>query len=337
MRIRKYLIRFREIIKFIVTLFIAPLAITLIAEAILQRAKNEPIPFWQLTITIISILFFGILLIGGYTKFFDNIIIALANKSRSKKFRNPKILILDGRIEDANEISPEPAITDYLPHDWKRALQEPPSLLDVIVGPFDLINDSRTYQVVVNPFGEAYPEEDTYSYKSFEKICDYVFSGGIFVNVAGIPFWYCHDPRDPQYIGRRVTAGPIRKEFTGEQTIVIQLPLFQSLFPQLRELSENLIVETSQSNDEQKLFGDLVNAGGDSRAKMFRAYRPGTSGAIPLLRSENPSRWLIVSLKYGDGYFILAGFDLRGDGHSSFAKVVTGIKSWINFEARGKK
>ena len=107
---------------------------------------------------------------------------------------------------------------------------EPPCPLEVNVGPLEFIHDSRAYQVVVNPFGETYPEEDTYTYKSFETICDYVFSGGIYVNVAGIPFWYCHDPRDPEYIGKRITAGTLRKEL-GDEPRVIQRPLFRGLFP----------------------------------------------------------------------------------------------------------
>lgn len=337
MRVRKYLLRFRNIVKFILTHFVAPLSITLIAQGILQLVKAQLIPTWQIVITIISTLLFVGLLIGGYTNLFDNIVITMVNKNRSKLFRNPIILILDGRIEEANEVSPDPAITNNLILDWERALTEIPSSLNVDVGPLELISDSRAYQVIVNPFGEAYPEEDPYTYQSFEKICDFVFSGGIYVNVAGIPFWYCHDPRDPQFIGRRVTAGPIRKEFMGDKAAIIQHPLFSTLFPQLRELSENLVVETTQSSDERRMFGDLVNAGGDSRAKMFRAYQPGTSGMVPLLRSENPNSWLIASLKYGDGFFLLAGFDLRGEGHSSFDKVIMAIKGWVEFEARGRK
>jgi hypothetical protein len=337
MRTRKYLLQFRKNIRFVLTLFIAPLSITLLAEMILQLVKAQSIPVWQTVITFIFALLFALLLIGGYSKLFDNTIISSAKKKRSKLFKNPKVLVLDGRIEDTNEVAPEPAITNNQPTDWKRALTEPPSSHNVDIGPIELIRKSQIYQVVVNPFGEAYPEEDIYTYQTFEKICDYVFSGGVFVNVAGIPFWYCHDPRDPQFIGKRVIAGQIRRDFIRDETTIIQNRLLISLFPQLRDLSENVIVETTQSSEERRIFGDLTNAGGDSKAKMFRAYRPGTSGAIPLLRSENPDHWLIISMKYGDGFFLLAGFDLRGEGHSSFSKVVMAIKSWIEFEARGRK
>ncbi|MEW5829763.1 MAG: hypothetical protein AB1846_12795 [Chloroflexota bacterium] len=135
MRIRKYLTRYHKIVKFVLTLFIAPFSITLIAEALLQLVKNEMVPFWQQAVTIISTLLFGILLFGGYTNLFDKIVIAIANKNRSRQFQKPKILVLDGRIEEGNEIAPEPAITNYLPPDWEQALLEPPFPLEVNVGP----------------------------------------------------------------------------------------------------------------------------------------------------------------------------------------------------------
>lgn len=49
------------------------------------------------------------------------------------------------------------------------------------------------YSVILNPYGETYPEEDLFHLKTLTEIRRYINQGGIFVNVAGIPFYYGYD------------------------------------------------------------------------------------------------------------------------------------------------
>ena len=50
------------------------------------------------------------------------------------------------------------------------------------------INDS--YSVILNPFGETYPEYDLKGRQVYNIICNYIRNGGVFINTAGFPFFY---------------------------------------------------------------------------------------------------------------------------------------------------
>lgn len=54
------------------------------------------------------------------------------------------------------------------------------------------INNS-IFSVVVNPFGESYPESGNAEGMSFRTIASYIRDGGIFVNSGGQPFTYSWD------------------------------------------------------------------------------------------------------------------------------------------------
>lgn len=49
------------------------------------------------------------------------------------------------------------------------------------------------YNIVLNPYGGSYPESDVTILRSLDNIFWYVRKGGIFVNIADIPFYYAYD------------------------------------------------------------------------------------------------------------------------------------------------
>jgi hypothetical protein len=52
---------------------------------------------------------------------------------------------------------------------------------------------SSRYAVIVNPYGEGYPEQDAVTLRTFSSIEDYVYNGGIFVSIGGYPFYWALD------------------------------------------------------------------------------------------------------------------------------------------------
>ncbi len=48
--------------------------------------------------------------------------------------------------------------------------------------------------MIVNPLGESYPEEDIANMATFRRIKGYIESGGVFVNINGLAFWYMWNP-----------------------------------------------------------------------------------------------------------------------------------------------
>lgn len=51
------------------------------------------------------------------------------------------------------------------------------------------------YSLIINPYGSVYPEDDVQNLTVMKSVLHYVDHGGIFVNVADIPFFYPYDPR----------------------------------------------------------------------------------------------------------------------------------------------
>ena len=182
MKIKASILRFRESVKFALTLFVAPLTIALIADIIIQTAKRANVPLWQWLITGILVLVFALLLLAGYTNKFNRLAVSLESKLRARRFAKPSVLVLDGKLGEGHEIPPKPQITDYLPMDWARVLAEQAPGWIIELGPVEKL---QAHQIIINPFGETYPEQDPYNYTTFSQICRYVENGGVFVNVSG--------------------------------------------------------------------------------------------------------------------------------------------------------
>lgn len=181
----------------------------------------------------------------------------------------------------------------------------------------------------MNAFGEVYPESDFISSSSVTEIRNYVWSGGVYVNVAGIPFWYRYDPSS----GTRETAGRIEKLFEGEP---IWKSLFYDLFPNLTPSTEPEIVECIQSDEDINRFGDIANAGGMQRVGRFRSYPLQPAQLLPILRDSEQQHCIIGSFLYGQGCYLFAGVFINRD-NLSFEKVLAAIKGWASYEARNRK
>lgn len=51
------------------------------------------------------------------------------------------------------------------------------------------------YSAILNPYGSAYPEVNIKDLPVLHTILNYVLHGGLFVNVADIPFYWAYDPQ----------------------------------------------------------------------------------------------------------------------------------------------
>lgn len=80
----------------------------------------------------------------------------------------------------------------FNPEDWKRILEENFNE-NYTIKSIGVSEISNKYVAILNPYGEGYPEEDFLYNTSFRRIREYVRNGGIFVNIAGLAFWYACD------------------------------------------------------------------------------------------------------------------------------------------------
>ncbi|QXJ27147.1 Beta-galactosidase/Glycosyltransferase [Saccharolobus shibatae B12] len=51
------------------------------------------------------------------------------------------------------------------------------------------------FEIIINPYGGSYPEEDPINLSSLNKILEYIENGGIFVNISDVPFFWQVNPK----------------------------------------------------------------------------------------------------------------------------------------------
>src|SRR5690606_23086965 len=82
------------------------------------------------------------------------------------------------------------------------------------------ISSCNYYPIVINPYGGSYPEEDFESFASLDSIFEYVKNGGIFINIADIPFYYAHSGSHHRNIDTTPFAGSFRNDHSFFDTLV---------------------------------------------------------------------------------------------------------------------
>jgi hypothetical protein len=314
----------RRITKRWLSLVVAPGAISLLAIIITNAATTQANPPWLWILTLIVMLVAATLYLIGYSSLLEGILERLSAAVRARQYRNPKVLIIDGTLfSDPGQIPPTPAHTDRTPTDWRSAFV---SLgWKANIGPVTSIEAGNLPEFLLNPFGEVYPEEDFVSSKTINQIRNYVWNGGVYINVAGIPFWYRYDP----WSGKRETAGRVEGVFKGQAA---WRSLFYDYFPNLTPEGEPHRVEASQSGEEISRFGDIAHAGSDITVGRFRAYPLNPPQLIPILRNESDSQCIVGVHLYGKGAFIFFGVFIQGT-NNSFEKVVASVEGWAKYES----
>lgn len=204
------------------------------------------------------------------------------------------------------------------------------------------------YAVIVNPFGEVYPEKEVKSRFVFNHLKNYVEDGGVLVNVAGFPFFYAWNvltgAEEPIVDEKMLVPESIRTE--GGQFYVERFRMLLNFVGSLswRELG---IITTSdtpkvsgvkerevyQTTEDKKIGGDLVTVGGQNKVYEFRAVRKdATKDAVPLLRAKREDFgevYPIASIRRGFGYMIVCGMHTKSV--SEFEKIVTAIDNFCGW------
>lgn len=112
---------------------------------------------------------------------------------RQRWINTLKIGILNDVDWDLNNAE-IPVSTDINPCSWKETIESiaENKKLDVEVKYVSVNSDLEPFALILNPYGSAYPETHLGSSATLEKILDYVRNGGLFMNVADIPFYFAY-------------------------------------------------------------------------------------------------------------------------------------------------
>lgn len=259
------------------------------------------------------------------------------------KFQYPiKIGVLNGYLnkERLGKLPKRP-YTEYESQDWYDAFSSKTEFKVCWISAAEI---SNRYDVIINPFGEMYPEIDKPNLSTLRKIVRYVQDGGVFVNVAGLAFYYLWDGNKEDLTGPLYETYQINK-IPGllERKLLLRVShlLDSWLYNQFgirTTFFDYSIVDVHPISDEY--FKDLDKVGNQRKVLEFRsAYRSEKDKAslIPLLKAEYIIKvreeeeipfecYPIAAVKYGRGYLILNGMKLEKARPQDFEKVVEAIR-----------
>jgi hypothetical protein len=210
------------------------------------------------------------------------------------------------------------------PDEWCQEIRSQNLRWRVELASVDRALNSKT-DIVVNPFGEAYPEEDLSLHTTFTRIRDYVGGGGVFVNVAGYPFWWKGNPST----GAKAEAGRWEQQPPNLMVLKPLLPDLLGISPVMPGLSQS--ETTKQEPRDVQRFGEIAGAGGGNDARVFRHYSATTQRMIPLLRKGSSDEIVIGAVPFGAGHFIFSGLEIDSTSRS-FAKALAAIQGWAKYE-----
>ncbi len=239
-----------------------------------------------------------------------------------------KIGILSGYISARNE---KPC--SHYPHSgYRKAVQWMLDLKNIKYedNRLNLFNASMTpisnisaFSVIINPFGEAYPESGNAEGVGFKTIASYIRDGGIFVNAGGQSFTYSWDVNTGN---SRLLASFIPSISDVQTNYVDGIPVLQ-IKENLRIPSESLLLkryfglETQWDDPANNIVGpketevefdDIL--GQDKPRTKAKVYRPAvklSQDVIPLAHSSNSNNYPVVAVKFGRGFLIHTGMSLE--------------------------
>jgi hypothetical protein len=242
--------------------------------------------------------------------------------------------ILSGYIETRKE---KPC--SYYPHSrYRKAVQWMLDLNNIKHDKSNIFQASLTptsnlsneaFSIVINPFGEAYPELGDSESVGFKTILSYIRDGGIFVNSAGQPFVYSWDVNTGIYrtlISFITASSEIESRYVEGKPVLfvkenLSLPLETLLFKKYFD------VKTGWDNLESKIVGPqeiniefdmlLGNDKPKTKAKVYRPVLELSDNIIPLAHSYDNRIWNnvypVVAVKFGRGFLIHTGMNLDNE------------------------
>jgi hypothetical protein len=240
-----------------------------------------------------------------------------------------KIGILSGYISARNE---KPC--SYYPHSgYRKAVQWMLDLKNIkddgsALNPFHASMTSiscisnSAFSVILNPFGEAYPESGNAEGAGFKTIASYIRDGGIFVNSGGQPFAYSWDVNTGN---SQLLVSFIPALMDVQTNYVDGIPVLQ-IKESLRIPSESLLLkryfglETEWDDPANNIVGPKETEiefdkilGQDKPRTKAMVYRPAiklSQDVIPLAHSSNSNNYPVVAVKFGRGFLIHTGMSL---------------------------
>lgn len=223
----------------------------------------------------------------------------------------------------------------YYPHSkYRNAVQWMQDLNNIKEGESNLFQtlltpisnlSNGTFSVVINPFGEAYPELGNAEGTGFRTIMSYIQDGGIFINSGGQPFVYSWDVNTGNHkllINFIPTISNIESNYVnGRPRLSINEKL--AIPPETLLLKRYFDVETEWDHPETGMVGpremdiefdEVLGYNKDkTRAKVYRPVNIVAHNIQPMVYAYADtlgSVYPVVAVKFGRGFLIHTGMSL---------------------------
>jgi len=270
-----------------------------------------------------------------------------------QKFNLPRKLgILNGFVDESDSLEKPCSkypFTEFKIEDWEKRFSQisdaGKSKYEIEKIPLSKVGNE--FAVIINPFGEAYPERDVKKRIAFNVLKNYIEDGGVLVNVAGFPFFYAWD----------VTKG-VEKPIVDEKTLVPESVRIQGKefyidrFRLLLNFAGSLLwreldaittsdtpefgginqLEVYQNEEDKEIAGNIIDAGDEKKVHEFRALRKETKGLIPFLRAKRPDFgevYPIAAVHIGFGHLIVGGMHTKS--LSEFEKLALAVDHFCDW------
>jgi len=264
---------------------------------------------------------------------------------RNRWLPKVRIGILTGYFSEAGEV--KCAEFPFANNDrttWHKRLESLSGTLGIELEIEDINSEdiSERYGIIINPFGEMFPEINVKQNLAFNNIRSYIENGGVYVNTGGFPFFYAWDvtlkennkiaicekrllvPDEIKFDGINVTIQNYKEylEFTGtllhREFNVMPTPVSKNKRP------------VFQSDEDVEKFGKLIPE--NCTINEFRAL-PNSTDLVPIIRAKDEVSgeiYPICLLKRGRGHLLLAGMNTTEELETQiFAQAIMGFVSWI--------
>ena len=228
-----------------------------------------------------------------------------------KKKRFPKLGVLNGNIDSPiREYKCQHTSTDVTAGMWFTELRREfgPKKVEMITT--SQISDA--FSIIVNPFGDIFPEEDLKLHTTFYRICKFIEEGGFFLCTGGA-FWAHQNTKVSEkaewvFLSLQDKVQPLKVGFLYKEFgIVVTGDIFAD---RKMVVQEPLETQAYQKEEDEARIGPLIET--NTGIKRFRALTPESSNYIPLLREKEDRSFPLAAVPYGEGYLLHAGMLLTG-------------------------
>ena len=158
----------------------------------------------------------------------------------------------------------------------------------------------QEYPIIINPYGGVYPENNSSKLKSLDKIFQYVRGGGIYINIADIPFYYAYDTD----LKRRIDTTPLAGDFSMQRSFLKTM---------LTKKLNHYVFGITRGSDFKKGITRIIQLS-ETSENLFQKVKfdDGPQG------DYSP----ILKIPYGKGYFIFSTLHITKQTFKSYIMIV---------------